>query len=57
MEKYITSWGLQQSITQKIPTSERLRLYKHWKYWHESRKVQIKHYGYEEIPYLWTHKI
>lgn len=33
MEKYITSWGLQQSITNKIPTTERLRLYKHWKKW------------------------
>lgn len=32
-ERYITSWGLQQSITHKIPTKERLRLYKHWKEW------------------------
>lgn len=33
LNSYITSWGLQQSITNKIPTTERLRLYKHWKNW------------------------
>ena len=37
MEKYITSWGLHQSITQKIPTTERMRLYKHWKNWHNQK--------------------
>lgn len=38
---YITSWGLQQSITNKIPTTERLRLYKHWKKWVKSQKERF----------------
>ena len=37
---YITSWGLQQSISQKIPTTERLRLYKHWKRYKELMILQ-----------------
>lgn len=42
-QKYITSWGLQQSITNKIPTTERLRLYKHWKNWTiQKRKEEAK---------------
>ena len=51
MEKYITSWGLHQSITNKIKSKERVRLYKHWKNWYKQQRK------FTAVPYLWTHKL
>ena len=51
MEKYITSWGLHQSITNKTKLKERVRLYKHWKNWYKQQKK------FTGIHDLWAHKL